>query len=72
MTLQRDTDLRFDTVTVPPESQTVLHHVMAARDVTKIYGEGDTAVHALRDVTVDSRADSSPRSWDRPGRTSPP
>jgi putative ABC transport system ATP-binding protein len=53
MTLQRETELRPDIATVPPQPRTGLDHVVAARDVTKTYGEGDTAVHALRGVTVD-------------------
>jgi putative ABC transport system ATP-binding protein len=34
----------------PPEATDV---VVSARDVTRVYGEGDTAVHALRGVSVD-------------------
>jgi putative ABC transport system ATP-binding protein len=34
---------------VPPDATTIV----SARDVVRRYGEGDTAVHALRDVSVD-------------------
>ena len=45
--------------------------VVVARDVTRRYGEGDTAVDALRGVSLDVRAGRARRpSWGRPARAS--
>jgi putative ABC transport system ATP-binding protein len=35
------------------ESEVAAHTVVAARDLTRVYGEGDAAVHALRGVSID-------------------
>jgi putative ABC transport system ATP-binding protein len=40
-----------DTMTTPPAAQTAA--VVSARDLTRRYGEGDTAVDALRGVSLD-------------------
>ena len=37
-----------ETVTAPPRTP-----VLRCRDVTKDYGEGETCIHALREVTID-------------------
>ncbi len=44
---------------------------LAATDLVKRYGAGDTAVYALDGVTVAFRPPSSPRSWGRPAPASP-
>jgi putative ABC transport system ATP-binding protein len=41
------------TATQPARTGTDDHLVVSARDVTRVYGEGETAVHALRGVTLD-------------------
>ena len=38
---------------VPAVQPATSGSVVAARDVTRVYGEGETAVHALRGVSVD-------------------
>ena len=38
---------------VPAVEPATSGSVVAARDVTRVYGEGETAVHALRGVSVD-------------------
>ncbi len=41
------------TAVAPAVSETTRGIAVAARDVTRVYGEGDAAVHALRGVTVE-------------------
>jgi len=41
------------TATEPARTDTGDRLVVSARDVTRVYGEGETAVHALRGVTLD-------------------
>jgi putative ABC transport system ATP-binding protein len=36
-----------------PRTDDIAEAVVTARDVTRVYGEGETAVHALRGVTLD-------------------
>ena len=58
------------TTHAPPETS---HAAVAAVDLVKVYGSGDTAVRALDGVTVGVRPrPSSPRSWARPGPASRP
>ena len=44
--------------------------IVAATDLHKYFGHGETAVHALDGVTVSFSAASTPRSWARPARAS--
>ena len=44
--------------------------VVAASEITRTYGQGDTAVQALRGVSVDIAAGKLPLSWARPAPAS--
>ena len=44
--------------------------VVAAQDLIRRYGDGDTAVDALRGVSLDVTKGSSPRSWGLRARAS--
>ena len=46
--------------------------IVSIEKVTRRYGEGDTAVDALRGVTLEVERGSSPPSWALPGPASRP
>ena len=44
--------------------------VVEAKEITRVYGEGETAVRALNGCSVESTAGSSRQSWARPAPAS--
>ena len=73
----REKELTMEAVAIPApaivvEDPTPTKSVVSAEGLTRRYGEGETAVDALRGVSLDVPTASSPPSWAHPAPASPP